>query len=338
MAKRVKKQKKTGSVIQTVKVVVGDISKKPKRKYQRRPKKMSGMPEVQGGMQNTVYGDRIPPPPRIIEVPVPFRLAEGSVPATGFPMGERPPAITERPAPPVVTTGPMMPPVGITSGERPKNMITFPNPRAPIDAIDEGDLSMIRTALRKRNEQGFYRLENRLSQPMMSEAKTTRGRSPLISEIDDIEVEVKEPSKSKAMIEELPDTSPSLLGKVARGAASLLSGVADIAVGAPIGSTKAVATGISGLLSSDEEKKPIVEYATEAEDMPVKTAAAKKVTKKAKWNITDQLIGAYMIDGESTYGEAQKALAQLQRKRPNASRKDVLNALLEGDKSLNSLA
>ena len=302
MAKRVKKQKKTGSVIQTVKVVVGDISKKPKRKYKRRPKKMSGMSgmsEVQGGMQNTVYGDRIPPPPRIIEVPVPFRLAEGSVPATGFPMGERPPAITAPPtmSAPAITTGPMMPPVGITSEERPKNMITFPNPRAPIDAIDEGDLSMIRTALRKRNEQGFYRLENRLS---------TRGRNPLISEIDDIEVEVKEPSKSKAMIEELPDKSPSLLGKVARGAASLLSGVADIAVGAPIGSTKAVATGISGLLSSDEEKKPIVEYATEAEDMPVKTAAAKKVTKKAKWNITDQLIGAYMIDGESTYGEAQR--------------------------------
>lgn len=413
--KRVKKEKKTHQVIQTVKVVVGDVGRS-KRKYKKRsaPKRISPASEVQGGLKNTIYGEPVPLPPRIIEVPVPYRLTEGATPSSGvFPQRPPPPAI-EPPTPSM----PSMP--AITAAEKPKTMITFPSPSSAIDAIDEGETEMIRTALKKKAKEfykpferrggeafGYYNMPERPSQPIITEPLSLQKSmtSPQESMIVDLGQQPEE------MVTEVKAEKPSLLKTVLKGATTiagtLAAGAIDKAFKQPVGTTKGLVTAGSTIASSavkyargkpvessDESllssageiaaagadyalgkpigtsktlvgeliksegegvssqlkkftspkkiapSEPIVEYATEEELKPMKPAAPapKKAPARAKWNINDQMVGAYTLQTNMSFKDSEKALAALQKKYPNLKRKDVINAILNGDTQLNTLA
>lgn len=198
--KKVKKEDKTPQVVQTVKVVVGDVSKR-KRKYKKRSgpskKHIAPMTEVRGGLQNTIYGEPVPLPPRIIEVPVPYGLSAGSTPATGvFPSRPSAPSIESPPAPPALPPASMPSMPSIMAGEKPKSMIAFPSSSAEIDALDSGESYMIKKALEKK--ESFYKPHERRGEEGYIWYKQPQPPSePIITEVSS-----KSKNKSKTSTQE----------------------------------------------------------------------------------------------------------------------------------------
>lgn len=320
----VKKVKKTRgqTIIQNVKVVLEGKQKRARKKSTRKPRvgmRTGGQAPLTG--PNTITSEQIPLPPRIIEVPVPYRLAEGSTTATGI-----------QPQAPAITAPPSKP--AITYPEPSKPAITYPEPSKaikdkPLTQEEEDFYLQIKPSSTfyksyerqkptpsKLQEYSFSAV-NPLARKQISAQETMISSQPIIDEPRSISAKSikKEQPAEGPMIIELGST-PSLVEEVTKP-----SQIVDF----PPAKKEE-----SSIIPSSEGA---ISAATETESLSTITSSQAfgqktPLPKRPNWNARNEaLIQSYSKKFKVSEYDALQKLMTLRSNYPHVTAKEVKSAI-----------
>jgi len=352
--KREKKTKARGqNIVQTVKVVLAGEAKRRKRQYKKRVATGArGRGQAGAVGPNTIYGDALPIPPKVVEVPVPYRLTEGATTASGV-APKQTTTVTEVPAsvnvPLLQNISPeqkrsimsemqqafqkssQQKPLLMSSASsqteeksletemfadiKPRSTFYKPYERKPSVFNEEPKKSPMMEYSIKEPSSIEEQKPSNISTLTVSEPKSPRVES-ITAESIDIPIEVEE-------------KKPSLFQYVISGSQKLALGVAEKTTGLPIG--KAVKTAAEIFIPKSEQSESEVGIRGEA-------VGPSPFKRKANWNVTQQLISVYASKSGKSMEQSKRALSKIRKEHPNAKPSDVITAIESGDFTGKTLA
>lgn len=366
MPRRRKAPKDKQTITQTVKVVIADGRTGKKRKPRgRRParREMAAAPPVAGGLQNTIYGEPAPLPPRLIEVPTYYRLSEGATPATGAPAPPMP--AIEAPKKPA---GLLMAPPAPISEEKPTGLLAPEKKPARLAIPGKDDMEIFyRTppsypeeefgGIKPKKDTFYGKHEKKPLMEIMPEPAKPKVFQETRSDIETFS-SMAAPSEPSLMKKDIASEFKTIVGSVAAESAQKVGELAAEKTGEAAGgflggalsailpsSLKPIGKAVGGIagglvgetLKSKIPKKKVAaemeggEEGAAAPDVVTESIQKIKASGRPNWNVSTPLQEKYVSYFGGTQKEAKKFLQSVQKKYPRAHPQDIIAAIESRD-------